>query len=61
MSSSGTFQAQIQALELAHPNIYPKSKWLEWMKGLALQIQNYRQVNSRISERSLSEVLVLID
>lgn len=35
------------------------------MKGLGLQIQNYKismtPVNNRISKRSLSEVLVLVE
>ena len=65
LTSSDTSQAQIQGFELAHPNIYPINELLECMKGLVLQIQNYRismtQGNNRISERSPSEVPVLIE
>jgi hypothetical protein len=50
---------------LAQLNIYPIDELLEDVKGLILQIQNYRismaQGNNRISERSLSEVIVLIE
>ena len=49
---------------MVHPNIYPIYELLECMKGLVLQIQNYRismtQGNNRIFEKSLSAVLVLI-
>ena len=58
LTSSDTSQAQIQGFELAHPNIYPINELLECMKGLVLQIQNYRismtQGNNRISERNPS-------
>ena len=50
---------------MAQPNIYPIDELLEYIKGLVLQIQNYRipitQGNNRISERSPSEVPVLIE
>ena len=50
--------------ELAHPNIYPIYELLECVKVPVLQIQNYRismtQGNDRISERSPSEVPVLM-
>jgi hypothetical protein len=52
-------QAQIQGFELAHPNIY---LIMECMKGLVLQIQNYRismAQDNRLSEWSPSEVHVL--
>ena len=59
-----TSQAQIQGFELTHPNIDPIDELLECMKGLFLQIQNYRisrtQGNNSISERSPSEDSVLI-
>ena len=42
MTRSDTSQAQIQDSELAHPNNYPTDELLECMKGLVLQIQNYR-------------------
>ena len=65
LTSSDTSQAQIQGFELAHPNIYPTSELLECMKGLVLQIQNYRismtQGNCRISEWSPCEVPVSRD
>ena len=64
LTNSATIQAQIQGFELAHPNIYPIYELLECMKGLVLQIQNYRismtQGNNRISKRSPSEDPVLI-
>ena len=64
LTSSDTSQAQIQGFELAHPNIYPIKELLKCMKRLVLQIQNYRifmtRGNNRISERSPSEVSVLI-
>jgi hypothetical protein len=56
--------AQIQGIELANPNIYPIDEHLEFVKELVLQIQNYTismtQGSNRISERSPSEVPVLI-
>ena len=62
MTISDAPQAQIQGFQLVHPNIYPIIDLLECMKGLVLQIQNYRismtQGNSRISERRPSEVPV---
>ena len=49
---------------MAHPNIYPIYELLECVKVPVLQIQNYRismtQGNDRISERSPSEVPVLM-
>jgi hypothetical protein len=46
-------QAQIQGLELIHPNIYLIYEFLEHMKGLVLQKQSCRismaQGNNRIS------------
>ena len=64
LTSSDTSQAQIQGFELAHPNIYPMDELPECIKRLVLQIQNYRvsmtQGNNKISERSPSEVSVLI-
>ena len=50
---------------MVQANIYPTNELLECMKGLVLQIQNYRismtQGNNRISKRSPSEVPVLIE
>ena len=64
LTNSATTQAQIQGFELAHPNIYPIYELLECVKVPVLQIQNYRismtQGNDRISERSPSEVPVLM-
>jgi hypothetical protein len=54
-----------QDFELVQPNIYPMDKLLECMKGLFLQIQNYRISttwgNNRMSKRSTSGVQVLIE
>ena len=51
--------------ELTHPNIYSIYELLEHVKGPVLQIQSCRismtQGNNRISERSPSEVPVLIE
>lgn len=50
---------------MAHLNIYPICKLLECVKGLVLQIQNYRiyitHANNRISERSPCEDLLFIE
>ena len=65
LASSDTFQVQIQGFELAHPKVYSIDELLECLKGPILQTPNYRismiQGNSRISERSSSEVPVLIE
>jgi hypothetical protein len=49
-------QLQIQGFELAHLNIYSIYELLDFVKGLALQIQSCRismtQGNNRISKRS---------
>jgi hypothetical protein len=62
LTSLDTSQVHIQGFELAHPIVYPIDGLLECMKGLVLQIQNYRmsmiQGNNRIAERSPSEVPV---
>lgn len=42
LTSSDTYQAQIQGSELTYPNIYPIDELMECMKGLVLQIQNYK-------------------
>ena len=63
LTSSFTFQTQIQGFELAYPNIYPVYELLELLKGLDLQIQRCRismtQGNNRISRKRPSEDLVL--
>ena len=46
LTSSDTSQPQIQAFELAHPNIYPIYELLEFIKELVLKIQNYRISNT---------------
>ena len=62
--NSATTQAQIQGSELAYPNICPIYELLKPVKEPILHIQSYRkfrtQGNNRISERSPSEVPVLI-
>ena len=54
----------MQGFELSLSNIHSISELLECMKGLVLQIQNFRismtQGNNRIFKRSPSEVPVLI-
>jgi hypothetical protein len=64
LTSADNFQFQIQMLKLAHPNIYPIEELWEDVKVLVLEIQTYRismtQGNGRISERSPSEVPLLI-
>ena len=64
MTSSDISQAQVQGFELIYPNIYPTDELLECMKWPVLQIQNYRvsmtQDKNKVSEKSLSEVPVLI-
>ena len=49
---------------MTHPNIYPIDELLECIKGLVLQIQNYRismtQSKNRLAERSPTEIPVLI-
>lgn len=37
LTSSDTFQDQIQGFELTHPNIYPINEMLDCMKGLVIQ------------------------
>lgn len=63
-TSSDTCQAQIDVFELALPNIYNINELLEGIKGLVLQIQNYRipmtQDSKRVSQRSPGEVPLLI-
>jgi hypothetical protein len=65
LTSTYTSQTQIQGFELTHLNIYTISELLECRKVLVLQSESYRismtQGNNRISERSSSEVPVLID
>lgn len=50
---------------MAYPKAYPIDELLKYMKGLVLQIQNYRismtQGDNRLSNRSPSEVPVLIE
>jgi len=63
MTSLDTSQALIQGSKLAHLSNYPIDELLEGMKGLVLQIQNWRisktQDNNRISERCPREVTIL--
>ena len=57
-------QAKTQGLELPYCTIYHINELLEQKKGPIIQIQNYRitmkQGSKRISERSASEVPVVI-
>ena len=61
---SDTAQAKTQVLEFPHCSIYSINKLLEQKKGPVIQILYYRntmtQGSNRISERSASEVLVVI-
>ena len=64
LSSSGTFQAQIQGFELTDPNIYLITELLGCVKGPVLQVRNYKiymtQDNNRISKESSREVPVFV-
>lgn len=64
LTSSDAAQSKSQGLELPHCNICPIDEVPEHKNEPVLQIQNYRitltQGNNWISERSPSEVLVLI-
>lgn len=50
---------------MAHPNIYSIDELLEHIKGLVLQVQNFKlpmtQDNNRISRRYPSESPLLIE
>jgi hypothetical protein len=65
LASSDSSQGQIKGCELVHPNNYPIYEQLECMKGLVLQIQNYKismtPGSNRIYKRSPIEVPVLIE
>ena len=64
LNNTATTQAQIQGFESIHPTIYPTYELLDHVKGPGLQNQSCRISttcgNSRLSEKSPGEDLVLI-